>query len=76
MLTRPALAARRDARPTRTSPFAALVIGAVLLEARHRKRGYAVLVLLAVAGLLRPEAWLLSGLYVLYIWRDGAARAR
>ena len=28
----------------------------------------AVLVLLALAGLLRPEAWVLAGLYWLYLW--------
>jgi hypothetical protein len=30
-------------------------------------RAYAVLALLAVAGLLRPEAWLFSGAYLLYL---------
>ncbi|HEX2086234.1 MAG TPA: hypothetical protein VHF89_11165 [Solirubrobacteraceae bacterium] len=49
-------------------PFAALVIGAVLLEARRPRRGWPVLALLAVAGLLRPEAWVLAGLYWLYLW--------
>jgi len=49
-------------------PFAVLVVGAVLAEARKPRRGTAVLVLLALAGLLRPEAWLLSGLYWLYLW--------
>jgi hypothetical protein len=57
-------------------PFSALVIGAVLLEARRPKRGTAVLVLLGLAGLLRPEAWVLSGLYVLYLWRDHEPRER
>src|SRR3954451_15971109 len=37
-------------------PFAALIVGAVLLEARRPRRGLAVLVLLGLAGLLRPEA--------------------
>ena len=35
-----------------------------------------MLVLLALAGLLRPEAWVLSGLYVLYLWRDNEPRER
>jgi hypothetical protein len=35
-----------------------------------------VLVVLAVAGLFRPEAWFLSGLYVLYVWPALSARAR
>src|SRR3954451_11558842 len=48
--------------------FAVLVLSAVLLEARRPRRGAAVLVLLAVAGLLRPDAWVLSGLYLIYLW--------
>ncbi|MDQ5808087.1 MAG: hypothetical protein M3320_05360 [Actinomycetota bacterium] len=51
-------------------PFAALIVGAVLLEARRPRRGVAVFVLLAIAGLLRPEAWVLAGLYWLYLYRD------
>ncbi len=69
--TRPAL--QRDALLAyQDVPFAALVVGAVLLEARRRRRGMAVLAVLALAGLLRPEAWALSGLYVLYLWRGGS----
>jgi hypothetical protein len=56
--------------------FAALVIGAVLLEARRHRRGVAVLALLALAGLLRPEAWVLSGLYWIYLWPAAATRDR
>jgi hypothetical protein len=48
-------------------PFAALIVGAVLLEARQRRRGLPVLVLLGLAGGLRPEAWMLAGLYVLWM---------
>jgi hypothetical protein len=57
-------------------PFAALVIGAVLLEAQRPRRGIPVLVLLAVAGLLRPEAWILAGLYWLYLWPAATTRER
>jgi hypothetical protein len=59
-------------------PFAALVVAAVILEARQPRRGPPVLALLALAGLLRPEAWLLAGLYFLYLWPslDMAGRAR
>ena len=57
-------------------PFAALVIGAVLLEAQRSRRGVPVLVLLALAGLLRPEAWLLAGLYWLYLWPASTTRER
>ena len=68
VLTRPAL--QRDAvLAYQDVPFAALILLAVLLEARRPRRGAAVLVLLALAGLLRPEAWVLSGLYLLYLWR-------
>jgi hypothetical protein len=75
VLTRPAIV--RDALlGYQDVPFAALVIGAVLLEARRPRRGAAVLVALGLAGLLRPEAWVLSGLYVLYLWRGVAPRER
>lgn len=75
VLTRPAI--MRDALlGYQDVPFAALVIGAVLLEARRPRRGPAVLVVLGLAGLLRPEAWALSGLYVLYLWRGAAPRER
>ncbi|HWM09400.1 MAG TPA: hypothetical protein VNO82_08645, partial [Solirubrobacteraceae bacterium] len=57
-------------------PFAALVIGAVLLEAQRKRRGLPVLALLALAGLLRPEAWVLAGLYWLYLWPAADTRER
>ena len=47
--------------------FAALVAAATAAELACPRRGAAVLVLLALAGLLRPEAWLLAGLYWLYL---------
>jgi hypothetical protein len=50
--------------------FAALVTYALLLETRRPKRGAAVLITLAIAGLMRPDAWLLSLLYLAYLWRD------
>ncbi|MEA2429325.1 MAG: hypothetical protein QOF37_2953 [Thermoleophilaceae bacterium] len=56
--------------------FEALIVGAVLLEAGRRRRGWPVLSLLAVAGLVRPEGWVLAGLYWLYLWRDSTPRAR
>lgn len=57
-------------------PFAMLVVLAVLLEARKPRRGLPVLGVLAVAGLLRPEAWLLGGLYVLWLWPRATPRER
>ncbi len=57
-------------------PFAALIVGAVLLEAGRPRRGVPVLAVLAVAGLLRPEAWVLAGLYWLYLWPVSDTRRR
>jgi hypothetical protein len=48
-------------------PYLAFVIWAAALEADQRRRGTPVLLLLAAAGLMRPEAWLLAGLYFLWI---------
>jgi hypothetical protein len=47
--------------------FAALVAAATAAELARPRRGVAVLLLLALAGLLRPEAWALAGLYWLYL---------
>ena len=49
-------------------PFLALVFAAAVLELERPRRGLAVLVPLLLAGLLRPEAWVLSGAYVLWLW--------
>lgn len=57
-------------------PFATLIAAAVVLEAQRPRRGTAVLVVLAVAGLLRPEAWVLTGAYVLWLWPRLDARGR
>ena len=66
VLTRPVIL--RDALLAyQDIPFAALIVGAVLLEAKQPRRGAPVLALLAVAGLLRPEAWVLAGVYWLYL---------
>jgi hypothetical protein len=75
VLTRPAL--QRDALlGYQDTAFAVLVVWAVLLEARSSRRGVPVLLLLAVAGLMRPEAWALAGLYTLYLWRSSWGRER
>jgi len=50
-------------------PFLALVLGAAAIEVRRPGSWLPVLVLLGVAGLLRPEAWGLSAAYVVYAWR-------
>lgn len=58
-------------------PYVALVLGALLVETRRPRAGLPVLALLAVAGLIRPEAWLFSAAYVLYLaWRGERDRAR
>jgi hypothetical protein len=48
-------------------PFLALIVLAAALEAGRPRRGWPVLVLLALAGLLRPEAWLLAAAYWGYL---------
>ncbi len=48
-------------------PYLAFVLGALLVESRRPRAGTPVLALLALAGLLRPEAWAFSGLYWLYL---------
>jgi hypothetical protein len=51
-------------------PYMALIFWAAALEVARPRRGGVVWVLLTLAGLLRPEAWLLAGLYALRIvWR-------
>jgi hypothetical protein len=44
-------------------PYTLLVLAALLVETRHQRAGAPVLVLLGLAGLLRPEAWAFSGIY-------------
>jgi hypothetical protein len=48
-------------------PYIALVLGALLLETKRPRSGWPVLTLLALAGLLRPEAWLFSFAYLSYL---------
>lgn len=50
-------------------PYLALLLAALALELSRPRRGAPVLALLAVAGLLRPEAWLISGAYLLWLAR-------
>ncbi len=56
-------------------PYLVLVLGALLAETRRPKCGWPVLALLAVAGLIRPEAWLFAAVYWLYLWRTTGAAA-
>lgn len=48
-------------------PYLLLVLGALLVEVRRPRAGTPVLLLLGLAGLLRPEAWLFAGLYALWL---------
>jgi len=48
-------------------PYIALCLAALLVETRRPKAGWPVLALLALAGLLRPEAWLFAVVYWLYL---------
>jgi hypothetical protein len=56
-------------------PAAALVVWAAVLEVRTPRRGASVLVLLALAGLVRPEAWLMAGAYWIWLAWGGRWRA-
>ncbi len=50
--------------------YVALIVWAIVLEVERPRRGTPVLLTLAAAGLLRPDAWVLSGVYWLWCsWR-------
>jgi hypothetical protein len=55
---------------------AALAVWAATLESQRPRRGVPVLALLALAGLQRPEMWLLSGVYWIYLVPGLTPRAR
>jgi hypothetical protein len=55
-------------------PYAALVLGALLVESRRPRAGWPVIALLDVAGLLRPEAWLFAAVYWVYLAARGTGR--
>jgi hypothetical protein len=57
-------------------PYIALVLGALLIETKRPRAGWPVLALLALAGLLRPEAWLFAGAYWLYLAVGGHRNRR
>ncbi len=47
--------------------YLAVIVWAAVLEVQRPRRGMPVLALLVLAGLMRPEAWILIGLYFLWI---------
>jgi hypothetical protein len=50
--------------------YVALIVWAAVLEVERPRRGTPVFLMLAAAGLLRPDAWVLSGVYWLWCsWR-------
>jgi hypothetical protein len=59
-------------------PYLAVIVWAAVIEARApRRHPVVVLSMLAAAGLMRPEAWVLAGLYWLWVvphatWRQRA----
>jgi hypothetical protein len=64
-------------------PYMLFILAALLIEARSRRAtgqaaGWPVLALLALAGLLRPEAWAFSALYwlLLIAWHPPRRRRR
>jgi hypothetical protein len=57
-------------------PYIALVLAALVVETKRPRTGWPVLALLALAGLLRPEAWLFAVAYWLYLYFKGERSRR
>src|SRR5271157_3372700 len=56
--------------------YVALIVWAIVLEVERPRRGAPVFLTLAAAGLLRPDAWVLSGVYWLWCsWPTRGDRA-
>lgn len=53
-------------------PYICFLLGALLIETRRPRAGAWPLALMALAGLLRPEAWLFAFAYCVWLWRGGA----
>jgi hypothetical protein len=74
VLTRPLLVGETLQAST-DIPFLALVLGGLALEQGRERRGASVLVMLALAGLLRPDAWPIAAAYAVYVLADPERRA-
>jgi hypothetical protein len=48
--------------------FLFFIFAAAAMEVHRPRRGMPVMLLLVLAGLLRPEAWVLAGVYVLWLF--------
>jgi hypothetical protein len=48
--------------------FLFFIFAAAAMEVHRPRRGMSVMLLLVLAGLLRPEAWVLAGVYVLWLF--------
>ncbi|MGN6371626.1 MAG: hypothetical protein ACTHM1_01340 [Solirubrobacteraceae bacterium] len=57
-------------------PYTLLVLLALLAVTRRRRAGAPVLALLCLAGLLRPEAWVFSGAYWVYLAAESRSARR
>jgi hypothetical protein len=57
-------------------PYIALCLGALVIETKKPRAGWPVLALLVPAGLLRPEAWLFSLAYLVYLALDSGRLSR
>jgi hypothetical protein len=57
-------------------PYIALLVWAAVLEAERPRRGGVVWVLLVLAGLLRPDAWLYLLAYAIWVGRDASWQRR
>jgi hypothetical protein len=66
VLTRPPIL-KYGLRCSPDLPYIALVLAALVIETRRPRAGWPVLALLAVAGLVRPEAWFFSAVYLAYL---------
>ena len=54
--------------------FLLFVSAAAAIEVRRPRSGLPVMLLLVLAGLLRPEAWVLAGVYVLWLLPEKGLR--
>jgi hypothetical protein len=54
--------------------FLFFIFAAAAMEVHRPRRGMPVMLLLVLAGLLRPEAWVLAGVYVLWLFPQTGIR--